>query len=213
MRPWTVERGSLWALETAGEPPRLCSTRAAAEFVELGLADAADLAAAMNLPGPEPVRQRLQSGRRCFALRVTGQLAAYGWVTRGAERVGELERIFKLRDGEAYIWDCATLPAWRGQRLYSALLSQIARQLHRESAERIWIGAAQQNGPSLRGFANAGFEPVVNLTYRRIYRLTLMWLDQPPSSRRPLVVEAYRILIGDNERRLGRLVVGYKRAR
>src|SRR5262249_40519940 len=139
------------------------------------------------------------------------QIVTYGWVTQGVECVGELERQFHLHDDEAYIWDCGTVPAWRGQGCYSALLSCIIHRLQREGAVRIWIGASRQNQPSIRGFASAGFNPVVDLTYRRLYRLTLMWIHPAPSNRRPLVSAAYRILLNAHERRLGQLIVGYKR--
>src|SRR5262245_58548423 len=109
MRPWTVEHGTLWVSEIGDDLPPLCRARVAVEFDEVGGADGDDLAVAMNLPTPEPVRQRLQSNRRCFSLRVAGQIAAYGWVTRGVEYVGELERQFHLHDDEAYIWDCGTV--------------------------------------------------------------------------------------------------------
>jgi len=211
MRPWAVERGTLWAVEMGDDLPPVRPARVAADFEAVGVADIAELAVAMNLPTPKPIRQRLQSNRRCFILRVANQIASYGWVTRGAECVGELERQFHLHDDEGYIWDCGTVPAWRRHGCYSALLSYITHRLHREGASRIWIGASRENQPSIRGFANAGFEPVVDLTYRRLYRLTLMWIHQAPSTRRPLVSAAYRILLDDHERRFGRLVVGYKR--
>jgi GNAT superfamily N-acetyltransferase len=186
------------------------SPRVELEFVELGMRDTADLAAAMGLASPEPILQRLQSGRRCFGLRAAGQIAAYGWVTRGAECVGELEREFHLNDGEAYIWDCGTVPAWRRQGCYSALLSRLIYQLHGEGILRAWIGASRQNQPSVRGFASAGFQPVVDITYCRCYRLTLMWFYQARSAQSSLVADAYRILTADHERRLGRLAIGYK---
>jgi ribosomal protein S18 acetylase RimI-like enzyme len=211
MASWVVEHGTLWALETSGELPPICAARVAVTFEELRADAAGELGAAMGQPGAEQVQERLRGGRRCFILRAAGQLAAYGWVTRGPECVGELERQFHLQADEAYVWDCATLPTWRGQRLYSALLSQIIRRLGQEGVPRIWIGASRQNQPSVRGFANAGFQPVVDLTYRRLYRLTLMLFDQAPARQRPLVAAAYRILTDEHERRFGRLVVGYKR--
>ena len=165
---------------------------------------------AMNLPNLDLIQQRLQSKRRCFRLRVAGQLAAYGWVTRGAECVGELERQFHLHSDEAYIWDCGTVPAWRGQRCYSALLSQLIRELYREGVRRIWIGASLHNYASTRGIANAGFNPVVNLTYCRVYRLTLIRIYPAAETRDSLVAAAYRILLNARERRFGPLVLGYR---
>lgn len=209
--PWTIEHGSLWAIEVGERPPPLRQARVAAEFVEIRGDRMGALAAAIDLPSTEPIERRLQGGRRCFGLEVAGQIAAYGWVTRGPEHVGELEREFRLHDDESYIWDCATLPAWRGQRCYTALLSQLIRQMSREGVRRIWIGASRQNRASIMGFVNAGFDLVVDLTYFRIYRLTAMWIYPPIAPRRPLVAAAYRILIEDRERRLGPLILGYRR--
>jgi ribosomal protein S18 acetylase RimI-like enzyme len=209
MQPWTVEYGTLWAVEPSVRLPPICSARVEAEFEELRFGDAGDLATAMNLPTPEPILRRLQNNRRCFSLKVAGQIASYGWVTRGTECVGELERQFNLHDDEAYIWHCGTLPAWRGQRCYSALLNQLIYRLHHEGVPRIWIGASLQNQPSIRAFANAGFQPVVDVAYRRLYYLTLMWIHHAPSARRTLVSAAYRILLNNHERRLGQLIIGY----
>lgn len=223
MRPWTTEYGTLWALETSeGLPPR-CQARIEVTCEEIGDDDVGELAAAMGLPNSEPIKQRFQGNgrpqgkRRCFCLRIAGRadsvpdqtIAAYGWVTHGVERVGELERQFNLCDDEAYIWDCVTLPAWRGQRLYSALLSHLIYQLHGEEVPRIWIGASRQNKPSIRGIANAGFQHVVDVTYHRLLRLTFFWIHEALSARRPLLAAAYRILINEHEWRLGRLAVGF----
>jgi GNAT superfamily N-acetyltransferase len=211
MRPWTVEHGTLWALETGAALPPVFPAQVQLEFNEVTAADAAKLAVAMFLPNGEPILQRLQSKRRCFVVCAAGQIASYGWVTHGAEYVGELERTFQFADEDAYIWDCGTVSAWRGKHCYSALLSQIVYRLHREGTPRIWIGASLENRPSIRAFANAGFSPVVQLTYRRFRRLTWMWLRPAQSKRHPLVSAAYKILIDSHERCFGRLVIGYRR--
>ncbi|MBK9713568.1 MAG: GNAT family N-acetyltransferase [Kouleothrix sp.] len=209
MRPWTLERGALWAIDVGDPLPPPCQARVQAEFAEVCGDDLEELAGAMSLPTPEPIRQRLRGGRRCFSLRIAGEIAAYGWITRGPELVGELEREFHLHDDEAYIWDCGTVPAWRGRRCYSALLSQLVRQLRSEGAPRIWIGASRLNRASICGIINAGFDPVIDLTYCRLARLTLMRISQAPTARRPLVAAAYRILLSAHERRLGQLALGY----
>ncbi|MBI1879529.1 MAG: GNAT family N-acetyltransferase, partial [Chloroflexi bacterium] len=164
-----------------------------------------------NLPSPEAIRQRLQGKRRCFILKVGDQIATYGWVTHGVECVGELERQFHLHDDEAYIWDCGTVPAWRGQRCYSALLSHIIYRLHQEGIPRLWIGASRHNQPSIQGIVNAGFQRVIDVTYRRFYCLTLLWFQEAPMALPPLVSAAYRILLNSHERCFGPLAIGYKR--
>jgi GNAT superfamily N-acetyltransferase len=212
---WTTEFGTLWALETAEQLPAPVPARVPVTFAEARTADLSELAAAMDLV-TEKLRQRLQglgqNRRRCFLLREAGgTIAAYGWVTHGVECVGELERAFHLRRDEAYLWDFVTLPAWRGRRLYSALLSYIIYQLHREGVPLIWIGAGRQNRPSVRGIANAGFRHVVDCNYYRLYRLSLLWMKKPLGAADPLVAEGYRILAGEHERRAGRLLVGVHR--
>ncbi len=212
MQPWVVESGTLWALNTGiGKLPPLFPAQVDVVFGELGEGDVAELASAMNLQDTKPIEQRFQDGRRCFCLRAKGQIVTYGWVTHGIERVGELERKFYLNDNEAYIWDCGTIHSWRGNHCYSMLLSHIIYQLHGEGVSLVWIGASRQNKPSIQGFVNAGFQPVVDCTYGRINRLTLMWVKEDPIAPQALVHTAYRILINQHEHRLGRLLLGYKK--
>ena len=210
MQPWTVEYGTLWAWEAGNGLPPACPVRIEVEFEEVRRSDSVALMAAMNLPTSELIQQRLQGNRRCFSLRTADQIVTYGWVTRGVERVGELDREFHLHDDEVYIWDCGTVPAQRNQGLYSSFLNQLIHHLHDEGIPRIWIGASRRNQPSIRGFANAGFKPVVDITYRRFFRLSLMWIHQAVSTSQPLVSAAYRILLNNHERRFGQLAIGYK---
>ncbi len=210
MRLWAEEQGTLWALKTVDGLPPAQPAQVETAFREVGQADFSRLAAAMNLPSPEPSAQRLQGNRRCFALWAAGEIVTYGWVTLGREVVGELERTFHLPDDEAYVWDCATIPAWRGRGCYSHLLSRIIYRLGEEAVPCIWIGASRQNRPSIRGFANAGFEPVLDLIYRRLLRLTWMRLEPAPAAAPGLTAAAFRILQDEHERRLGSLIIGVK---
>lgn len=211
MLPWTVEYGTLWAFDPADELPPACPAQPEVTFAEVGPGDIEALTAAMDLPTPEPIQERFQGNRRCFSLSIAGQIACYGWVTHGVECVGELERQFNLHPDEAYIWDCATVPAWRGQGCYSALLNQLIYRLAEEGLARLWIGASRQNQPSIQGMANAGFQQVIDLNYHRLYRLTLLWFQEAPTAPPPLVSAAYRILVDRHEHRFGRLAIGYKR--
>jgi hypothetical protein len=89
---------------------------------EVRAEDASALAFAMALPDSKAVQRRFSTGRRCFAAWVGDEIAAYGWLSHSRECIGELERELKMQPDEVYIWDCATLPKYRQQRLYSALL-------------------------------------------------------------------------------------------
>ncbi len=211
MKLWAVESGTLWLSEAASFQPGDSAAPAHAVLGEVTPNDWPALQHAMNLPDPEPIRRRLQTGRRCFCLKVEEQIAAYGWATRGPENVGELERDFCLGDDEVYIWDCFTLPDWRGQGFYTTLLRGMRQQFHQEGVPRIWIGASRQNQPSIKGMVNAGFEHVMDVTYRRLGLVTLLVFTEAPSASRSQLGAAYRVLMTRHERRWGRVALGLYR--
>jgi GNAT superfamily N-acetyltransferase len=211
MRLWTTEYGTFWALETAVELPPMRQAAVNTTFAEVDEVGDSELAQAMGLAHAGPIRQRRLGRRRCFGLWVDDAIAAYGWVTLGPERAGELEREFNLEEDEAYLWDFATLPAWQGRGLYSALLSQIIRRLADEGVPRIWIGASRLNRPSVRGMANAGFLPIIDCNYHRWLRLTWMWLGRASPTQPTLVAAARRILLTNHEWRLGPVALGWLR--
>jgi ribosomal protein S18 acetylase RimI-like enzyme len=189
-RPWAYERGTLWAIELDSRPAQPLSPHVAITFGEVGPASLAPLVAAMGQSDASVVQRRFNAGRRCFAASVEAQIVAYGWVSRGEECIGELERAFRMRAGETYIWDCATLRQFRRQGLYVALLRHIVASLRVEGVRRIWIGASLQNHPSIRGFASAGFRPVLTLTYLRLLGLAQLWMRGDPTVPPRLVADA-----------------------
>lgn len=205
---WAFERGTLWAVELDRQTPSSVPPRLAAVFGEIHRESAQLLATAMGLPQPEPVLRRLAAGRRCFGAWIEGRIAAYGWVSQAAECIGELEREIQLPAGEAYIWDCVTLPPYRRQRLYSALLSHIIARLRSERMQRVWIGSSLDNQASIRGFANAGFQPVVSLVYARLFELRGLWMIRHRSAPDHLVHAARRSLTADGENWWGPVAVG-----
>jgi GNAT superfamily N-acetyltransferase len=211
MKLWAGEAGTLWLSDAVRGLPQVRSSKADTVFGEVSANDWLALQSAMGYPDPEPIRRRFQTGRRCHCLRAAGHIVAYGWATRGAEWVGELEREFRLGDDEVYIWDCATLPAWRGQRCYTVLLNQMLRQFHQEGAARIWIGASRQNRPSIQGIMRAGFQHIVDVIYRRAGLMTLLRFVESPFANRTQIEAAYRVLMTQSEWRWGRTAVGIYR--
>lgn len=129
-------------------------------------ADAAALREAMEASGSYPedvVTERLHEGRRPYVVETDGLIVSYGWVAFSAEPIGDLGIAFLLEPGEAYIYDCATRPAYRGRGYYPALLRLMAGELHREGLRRVWIGTAPGNIVSQRGIARAGFTKVADV--------------------------------------------------
>src|SRR5262249_30824620 len=135
------------------------------------------------------------AGSRCFAARVEGTIAAYGWVSWGTERIGELERSLRLQPDEAYIWDCATLPPYRRRGLYTALLRYTATSLRDQGVRRVWIGASLGNRPSIQGFAAAGFQPAIRLTYIRVLLARVVWVSDERGAPPGFAAAARRALV------------------
>jgi ribosomal protein S18 acetylase RimI-like enzyme len=119
------------------------------------------LAALAQLPHAA-VRERLAAGHQPYMARVGAEPVAYGWVARQAAWVGELQHHVIIPAGHRYLWDFATLPAWRGQGIYPHLLQAI---LVREQAERFWIMHAPENNASGRGIQKAGFQLVGTVSF------------------------------------------------
>jgi ribosomal protein S18 acetylase RimI-like enzyme len=210
-RWWAFERGALWAVESAAAA-RSRAPRAAVVFREVGPDAAEPLATAMGLPGATAAAGRFTGGRRCYAAWDGDRIAAYGWASRGSECVGELERAFHMAPDEAYIWDCVTLPEYRGRGLYSALLAYMLSALRDAGVRRTWIGASLDNQPSIQGFMNAGFRPAIKLVYGRLLALRCAWVIAYPGAPRQLVAAAQRMILVEDERMIGPLMEGIRRS-
>ncbi len=123
---------------------------------------------------------------------VTGEL--YFEVASGAS--GETLKSIRLRPGEAYLWDCATLPAFRRQGLYSALLAHVIDVLRADGLRSVWIGADLYNIASHGGIERAGFRPVADL-YRGGPDGRALWLQGCPGAPAAWVADARWALFGE----------------
>jgi GNAT superfamily N-acetyltransferase len=112
----------------------------------------------------EEIEACLGAGHRAYVARLDGTPVAYGWVATLAAAIGELDVSFDLTPGDRYLWDFATLSAWRGHGLYPRLLQEILRQ-EGEDGPHFWIINAPENRASAAGIAKAGFSPVSDLAF------------------------------------------------
>lgn len=212
---WAYQKGVLWVLDISATQenekalPKQVEPRIPVMFEEIPLNDALGSAADLGFANVEQLRRRFSPRRRCFVARFEGEIAAYGWVSTGAECVGEMEREIQLQLGEAYVWDCFTWPDYRRQRLYSSLLSYINTKLADEGYRRVWIGSNLENRPSLKGFANAGYRPVVHITYLRLGGLSSLWVSRQDEVPLQLASRAREAFSLETERIIGPLVLGW----
>lgn len=188
--------GTLWVLDLdepllVGPEPRVPVT-----FQYTGPEAAHSLAQAMGLDSPVEALRRFAAGKRCYTGTVDGVLATYGWVTLDEELIGELRMRIRLNPGEAYIWDCATLPAYRGLRLYPALLWHVIHDLRAEGLRRIWIGADADNLPSQKGMVLCGFQPIVDIVLDYVLAKRMSWARGHQGAPGQLVEDGRRALLG-----------------
>jgi len=206
--------GTIWTLGLDNSSPMI-TPLVSATFCRVESESAPELAEAMSDVPLTEIEKRFETGRRCYAAQVDGnparairdirrnergKLAAYGWVSFGEEFIGELNLRLRLLPGEAYVWNCATLPTYRQKYLYSALLAYIVRELRAEQLSRVWIGADLGNIPSQRGIARAGFTCVADLVVARVLTLRQVWVQGRPDVPDHLVAEARRVFLNDRDK-------------
>lgn len=190
--------GVIWALNL-DEPTPVIAPLILAAFRRAEAESVPALAEAMGRDASAEILKRFESGGRCFGAWIGNQLAAYGWVSFDEEYIGELNLRLTLLPGEAYIWDCFTLPAFRQNYLYSALLVYILGELRSGNFCRAWIGADLDNVASQRGIARAGFKPVADLVIARALTLRRVWVQGRPNVPESLVAEARRAFLNNRD--------------
>jgi len=188
--------GTIWSLGLDETLP-VITPLIPATFCHVDAYDAAELAEVMAGVVLAEIQKRFETGRRCYAARVAGSIVAYGWVSFTDEFIGELNLRLQLLPGEAYIWNCTTLPDFRRRNLYSALLLYIVQELHKEHLSRVWIGADFDNFASQRGFARAGFTYVADLIIARVLTLRQIWAQAQPGVPDSLVADARRVFLNN----------------
>jgi GNAT superfamily N-acetyltransferase len=198
--------GTIWMLNLDEATP-IFTPRIHAEFRRVDLDPSTRsghrlvpaLAAAMGLPSSEEISRRFERGCRCYAAWVDDKIVSYGWVSFEEESIGELDLRINLLPGEAYIWDCMTLPAFRQKGLYSALLVHIRRELSEERLCRAWIGADMDNKISQLGMVRAGFHHVADLVIERIVAIRQVWVIGLPGVPEAIVAEARRAFLNNRD--------------
>jgi ribosomal protein S18 acetylase RimI-like enzyme len=191
--------GTIWVLNLDEATP-IVTPRLPTEFRRITPDLVPALSAIRGYDASAEFLQRFETGRHCYGAWVEGQPAAFGWVSYDDEQIGELNLRIKLLPGEVYIWDCATAPHFRGNGLYSALLSYILGELRNQQTCRAWIGADHDNVPSQKGIERAGFHHIAYLIIERVLAIRQVWLVGLPDVPESIVNEARRAFLNDRDK-------------
>ncbi len=149
------------------------------------LADAAVLELAKAGPDLAVHSDRLERHgfNDAWAVRIEGRLAHVAWLI-AAEHDGLLpRRNVRLRDGEAEITHCFTLPEFRGRGVYVFAIRSLCGIAATRGVGRIFMITSINNLASQRGIERAGFRRC-----GQIFRWSLPYL----SSRLALTVRTHR---------------------
>jgi hypothetical protein len=92
-------------------------------------------------------------------------ILSYGWVAQSGDGMNDLDFNLQMPPGEAWIYDCATIPTARGHRLYPAVLRAMQSELADRGFAHAWIGTAPANWPSQRGIARASFQKFADIDW------------------------------------------------
>ncbi len=191
--------GTIWMLNL-DEEALVVAPRLHAEFRRVTPDLVPALSAIRGRDASADFLQRFEAGRHCYGAWVEGQPAAFGWVSYDDEHIGELNLRIKLLPGEVYVWDCVTAPPFRGNGLYSALLSYILGELRNQQICRAWIGADLDNVPSQKGIARAGFHHIADLIIERVLAMRQVWVAGLPDVPESIVAEARRAFLNDRDK-------------
>jgi hypothetical protein len=149
------------------------------------------------------VRLRHERGCRSFAVCLGDEVAAYGWVSRAPEWIGEIRLELRPAPDEAYVWNCVTLPAHRRSGMFGALLVDVSRRMRSENVTRLWI--AEAGGGAVPALPPAGFAPVLELHESRAGHFRRLGPAASKVASSAAVTAALRALSLDGRPSFGRL--------
>jgi GNAT superfamily N-acetyltransferase len=138
----------------------------AIEFGRLRLEEADAYAAFRPDGSAAQVRERFSAGDVCCVARSGGELVAARWFSTRRAAIPFLEHSFALGEGEGYLYNAFTAPAWRGHGVAGALTAYMLDELEREGVERALSAARPQNVAGTRFNRSAGRPVAVLATIR-----------------------------------------------
>jgi RimJ/RimL family protein N-acetyltransferase len=137
---------------------------------------------------PSPVEAAGSAAQRAFVGRVNGLQCYSSLVSVEGFRVPDRARILFRGTTDAYVGDCVTPPAHRGQGIYPCGLVQLAHRLRAENRRALYLFVERDNLASIRSIQKAGFQPVAACSvwhlghaFRRRWRF--LTPDGDPSTR------------------------------
>lgn len=119
---------------------------------------------------------RLAAGQTCAVVLAQGAVVAYCWATTAPAPVDEIGCLVVPGDDEVYLYDAYTAPAFRGRRLFPAMLSALTARARSRSRRRALIFVLASNVSSARAIEHAGFRRFQAVTRVELCGAGWLWL-------------------------------------
>lgn len=140
----------------------------------------------------EVIALRQARGCRCFGAWIDDKLAGYGWLSVKPEWISEVQLEIKPRAGEGYIWNCVTVPEYRRQGTFRAILTGITQVAREEGMKRLWLGTIAI--PAEKAVGPSGFKPAIRSDAFSFAGFHWISASAAPDASPSLVAEACEVL-------------------
>jgi GNAT superfamily N-acetyltransferase len=134
-------------------------------------------------PWHPEARARLAAGEACALVRSGDAVVAYCWSTTSPAPVEEIRRHVVPAGDEVYLYDAYTAPAWRGRRLFPAMLTVLLASARARGRRRALIFALAANRASTRAIEHAGFQRFLAISRVSIGGAGWLWVRGARSAR------------------------------
>jgi ribosomal protein S18 acetylase RimI-like enzyme len=108
---------------------------------------------------PDEVRNRLESGLKCFAASRNNEILAVVWAATQTARIAYLGSEIPLQPGEAYIFDSYTSPQHRGRNVAGTRSLQMIQYMRNAGYKRLIATILPENKPAFRAVSKLGYKP------------------------------------------------------
>lgn len=112
--------------------------------------------------------ERLRRGHVCFAAWAGGEFAHHCWLGFGPWTLGDIGITIELSAVEAYLYDAYTVPRFRGNGIYPAVVAVLLAFAGSQGHRVVYARANKHNMDAIGSLGRVGFGEAANLTFYRV---------------------------------------------